>query len=253
MNQSAGLRSVSSILSVPVVRRWVGKARLWYYLKLCRRWRYAESDMAFDATIDHNLKGLNSFGTGRTSLLIKPLSVIESLDKDTARVLVVGPRNEHDLLILAGNGFRFGNVSGLDLMSYSPRIDVGDMHAMEYADDAWDAIVCGWTLSYSRFPEKVAKELIRVTKSGGIIAIGVEYSTLGYDDSKELVGYSIDDEGFQRINSVQDILGLFGDKVGDVFFMHDAPMKRSHTRDEMIETPSAVAVIFSIDKNPDET
>lgn len=209
--------------------------------------------MSFDATIDHNLKSLNSFGTGRASLLIKPLSVIESLDKDTARVLVIGPRNEHDLLILAGNGFRFGNLRGLDLMSYSPRIDVGDMHAMEYADDTWDAIICGWTLSYSRYPKKMAKELIRVTKSGGIVAIGVEYSTLGYEASKELVGYSIDDEGFERINSVQDVLGLFGDKVGDVFFMHNAPKKRSHTRDEMIENPSAVAVIFSVDKGSDES
>ncbi len=36
------------------------------------------------------------------------------------------------------------NIRGLDLFSCSPRIDVGDMHDMRYADNSFDVIFLGW-------------------------------------------------------------------------------------------------------------
>jgi len=59
------------------------------------------------------------------------------------------------------------NIRGLDLISYSPWVDLGDMHAMPYEDDTWDITLVSMVLTYSENPRKVVDEVVRVTKSGG--------------------------------------------------------------------------------------
>jgi hypothetical protein len=181
-------------------------------------------------------------------LLIRPLSVIESVDKNS-KVLVIGPRNEYDLLLLAAHGFAFPQVRGLDLISYSPKVDLEDMHAMSYPDSSWDVVLCGWTLSYSATPQKAAGEMLRVVRNGGVIGVAVEYSTLSDEDATALEGYVIQDKNRlpERLNSVEQCLQLFRPHVKDIFFRHDAPLKKSHTRSGYT-TPSNVAVLFSITK-----
>ena len=218
-----------------------------YYCSVLRRLRTIDSDDAFKTTVSHNLKAV-SIWLPRMELLIRPLSVIESVPRD-AKILVIGPRNEYDLLLLAANGFSFRNVHGLDLISYSPKIDLGDMHAMPYADGTWDVVLCGWTLSYSATPNKAAKEILRVVKDGGVVGIGVEYTTLSAVDEIKLGGYSIqeNDRLTERINSLEQVLGLFQPYVKDVFFQHDAPLKRSHSAAGLISA-SNVATLFSVKK-----
>jgi hypothetical protein len=75
------------------------------------------SASAVKANIMHNMKSIYG-ANNRMNLLIYPLSVIETLDRN-ARILVIGPRNENDLLSLVGLGFKRENVIGLDLISYS--------------------------------------------------------------------------------------------------------------------------------------
>jgi hypothetical protein len=133
-------------------------------------------------------------------------------------------------------------------MSYSPLVDVGDMHEAPYEDNRSDAFVCGWTLSYSRNPNLFSKELIRIAKHGCAIAIAVEYASLSYEEAIELGDYSIEDKGFDRINSVDDILRLFHGYVDQVYFSHDAPLKRPHTAAGLVKRPSSVAVIFTVKK-----
>jgi SAM-dependent methyltransferase len=193
----------------------------------------------------NNLKGLKHYN-GRTDMLIKPLSVIESIDA-TSRLLIIGPRNEHDLFSAIGNGFGRDKVRGLDLISYSPMIDLGDMHETPYTDAAFDAVVVGWTLSYSRDPVRFAHEMLRIVRPGGLIAIGVEFSLLTEEDSIALSGYAIQEKAYveKRINSTAEILALFGDRIDHVFFNHDAPLRRSHSREGLIDNVSSVAVIFS--------
>src|SRR5436305_2998048 len=130
MNLRAHIRSLHL---VPLYRRAVVAARRVYFVRIRKALRTLQSGDSFDATLPHNLKSLAQYNT-RIDLLIKPLSVLEQLDAGS-KVLVVGPRNEHDLFTLAAHGFR--NVRGLDLISYSPLIDLGDMHATPYPDDAW--------------------------------------------------------------------------------------------------------------------
>ena len=232
---------------IPFIRESVGRVRLSYYLKLKRRWHSVNSQHAFDMTQKHNLKLLEDFSNPRMDLLIRPLSVLEFLNNES-NVLIIGPRNENDLLKLAASGFNLSRVRGLDLMSYSPLIDVGDMHETPYEDNRWDAIICGWTLSYSRNPVLFAKEIIRIAKPGCAVAIGVEYASLSYEDAVKLDGYSIADKGFERINSVDQILALFEGHVEHVYFSHDAPLKRHHTAKGFVPVPSGVAVIFTVRK-----
>ena len=118
---------------------------------------------------------------------------------------------------------------------------------MKFPDSAFDVLICGWTLSYSNAPLKFASEALRVTRDGGIIAIGVEYSTLTEEEAVVHQGYHLKTDGFERINSSGQVLGLFSGHVRHVYFNHDAPNRISHT-DKATEKVSNVAVIFSIKK-----
>ena len=236
-----------NFLMVPSIREFVGRVRLWYYLTLKKQWQTVNSEHAFDVTLKHNLKLLKDFSNPRMDLLIRPLSVLEFLSNESD-VLIIGPRNENDLLKLMASGFSLSRVRGLDLMSYSPWIDVGDMHKTPYEDNRWDAIICGWTLSYSRNPVLFSREMIRIAKPGCTLAIAVEYGVLSYEETIELAGYAIEDKGFERINSVDQILSLFQGHIEHVYFTHDAPLKRQHTAKGLVPVPSGVAAIFTVRK-----
>jgi hypothetical protein len=238
---------INQFLLITYVRVIVGRLRLFYYLKILKSFKTVDSDDAIDMTVKHNLKALSAFGLTRMNKLIKPLSVLENLSKES-KILVIGPRNEEDILNLIGNGFERKNIIGLDLISYSPLIEVGDMHNTRFSDSYFDAIVCGWTLSYSNQPVKFANEMIRIIKNNGVMAIGVEYSTLTLEQNLKIHnGYTLVTTGFDRINSVKSILDLFSNNVGEVYFNHDAPNKISHT-EKLSDNVSSVVTLFSIKK-----
>jgi SAM-dependent methyltransferase len=235
------------LLSTEWGRVFLLRLRLWWFVRVRRRLKTRDAVDAFGATVAHNLAALRTWHR-RMELLVRPLSVIETLDRRNAKVLVIGPRNEYDLLLLAAHGFSWSDLTGLDLISYSPRIDLGDMHALPYPDDTFDAVLCGWTLSYSATPGKAAAEMVRVVKPGGLIGVAVEYSTMTAADEETRAGYSIQERDRlpERVNSVDALLALFEGVVGEVFFRHDAPNKISHTAAGLRPDVSAVAVIFCV-------
>lgn len=238
---------LNEFLQVRFIRVLVCKLRFFYYTKIFNKLVVNDSTNAINKTVLHNLKGLSKFGLTRMNKIIKPLSVLENLNRDS-KILVIGPRNEEDIINLIGNGFSKNNIVGLDLISYSPLIKVGDMHQTGFESNSFDVIICGWTLSYSNKPKQFSDEMIRIIKDNGVLAIGVEYSTLSLeDDFKVHNGYTLIPDGFDRINSVQDILGLFSKNVKTVFFNHDAPNKISHTK-ELVNNVSSVVTIFSVVK-----
>ena len=217
--------------------------RAFYFIRIRRRLRTMNSEDAYKATVTHNIRSLYG-ANNRMNLLLFPLSVIETLNADS-KILVIGPRNENDLYSLVGLGFKLQNILGLDLISYSRHIKLGDMHCLPFPDASFDAVVCGWTLSYSANPRKAADEIRRVARKGGIVAIGVEYSTMTQSDELQLVGYVIQDSG-RRINSTTDIKDLFGEAVGTIFFEHDAPNRFSHTATQLVSNVSNVAIVFQV-------
>lgn len=220
------------------IRQAVVLTRLIWLTKVRRRLRLAESTSALGWTVEHNLRSLRQCND-RILRLIRPLAAIESVEL-TGDTLIVGPRNENDLLLLYAHGFPWANLTGLDLISYSPRIELGDMHDMPFPDAAFDTALFGWTLSYSTDPAAACRELARVTRKGGVIAVAVEYTTM---DADTLQLHTELDAAADDPRSVDAILALFGDAAGPVFFRHDAPLRRTHGA-ELIEDPSSVCLVF---------
>lgn len=234
-------------LRVNFVRQFVGRSRL-NWARMCGRVKTMDSEQSVKETLQHNLKSLKDFSNNRIELLIRPLSVIETA-RQARSILLIGPRNENDLLIASAFfDLPLDCVRGLDLISYSKQIDLGDMHQMPYGENEFDVVICGWTLSYSNDPQQLAAEMTRVCKPQGLIAVGVEYSELDEEGYQQLLGYSLQIPGVERINSAEQIEALFGEHLDTVHFSHDAPLKRCHRPEGRVVNPSSVATIFSINK-----
>ena len=111
------------------------------------------------------------------------------------------------------------NISAIDLISYSPWIDLGDMHNLPYKDNSFDIIICGWVIAYSNKKETAAKEMLRVSKNGAVIAIGVTYSPASNKDVIEDRGYLIGSP--ERLNSTNEIKNLFLKDLDRDYFSND--------------------------------
>lgn len=241
------LKSIGKInlMIEPTIRHYVVYIRAFYFIKIAKKLKVLQSEDAVRETVAHNIKSIYG-ANNRMNLLIYPLSVIETLNRDS-RILVIGPRNENDILSLVGMGFRKANIFGLDLISYTDQIVLGDMHSIPFSDAYFDAVVCGWTISYSTNPKQASQEMLRVTKPTGLIAVGVEYSEMTLEDEKSLLGYELQDFSKigGRLNSTSDLKNLFGESVGLVYFEHDAPNRVSHTGHGLVDRVSNVGIIFS--------
>lgn len=193
-------------------------------------------------TVMHNLKGIRRSirRVGRSSVLIRPLSIIPRLQRrlPDARVLSIGPRSEAELLCLASHGFRLRNITGVDLLSYSPRIDIGDMHALSYDEDSFDVVIASRVLGYSDAPEIAATEMLRVVRHDGYIAINT-----GDLQPDSTTNQDLDYKpGSDRIySSLADLLDLFGNHVGYVHFSNDPSVETGKQR-------GPILVIFRVSK-----
>lgn len=232
--------SVDQLFLLDVIRYAIVWIRFVWFVHIRRRLRTLESTDPRIArnTISHNIKGLRDLAVTRSYLLVRPLSVIEALGPE-ARVLSIGPRTEGELFNLAAHGFSWRHIRAVDLISYSPKVDLGDMHDMRYASDAFDAVILGWVLAYSEDPVRAAAEVTRVTRNGGVVAVGVEVNPLSRDDIVRTTGYL---PGAQRrIESCKQILGFFGSAVDHVYYEHTVrPVEAGKI--------GALCVIFSIRK-----
>jgi SAM-dependent methyltransferase len=82
-------------------------------------------------------------------------------------ILCLGPRNGLELDYLEQASTR--EVVGLDLFSSDPRIRVGDMHAMPFADNAFGLIWASHVLEHAHHPGQVLDEIERVLRPGGYV------------------------------------------------------------------------------------
>jgi SAM-dependent methyltransferase len=209
------------LLYVDRLRAAFAYFRYIYFVKILRRLRTLEATDANPITVKHNLAGLvATIDSKRSSILVRPLSVVETVHADST-VLSIGPRSESELFLLEAYGFHRKNIRGFDLISYSPLVDLGDMHAMPYSDNTWDVVISSMVLSYSDNQQKAVDEMIRVARPNGIIALSVEHVT--QEEMKEIDarhGYIIDVYE-NRIQTVDAILAMFKPYVGVVHFSQD--------------------------------
>jgi SAM-dependent methyltransferase len=231
-----------ALYRVPLIRHAVARLR---HAWLTRRSgvRILERHRSDARTASHNRRSLIAFNPRNERLLFGAL-VREDLSR--TRVLVLGCRSEEELLMFQGYGFE--RPRAVDLISYSPWIELGDMHALPYAGASFELVFCAYTLSYSEDPSQAAREMLRVVADGGTIAIAVEYMphALRGEIQDALLGYRIG--GASPLDSTAAILRLFEPHVAKVFVDYDAEKKRHHTQQGLIRNPSPLLCVFQVRK-----
>lgn len=192
------------------------RARAWWFLARHRRLESlhaAESDSGFlDRVSGYNQSKLWEFFRARTEKFMAILRCIDAVPRD-ARILVIGPRNEAEILLLSLYGYKLTNITGVDLFSYSPRIRCMDMHALDFPDSSFDVVYSAWTLRYSYDLKKACQEIIRVVKPDGFVATG-------FSDTKivsDVTGASIE-------GGLTELLQAFSPNVGWVYWQEVTPV-----------------------------
>jgi len=128
-------------------------------------------------------------------------------DLHRGALLIVGPRYESEIYFARAVGWPRRGVRAVDLLTYSRLVDQGDMHALPYKDGSFDAVICGWTLSYSTDPARAASEMARVLKKDGVLGIGVEVYW-GTDSPEDLPDVLV---GPDRVQTTKQLQALFAD------------------------------------------
>src|SRR5262245_17876504 len=101
-------------LESQIMRQSIFDLRRFYYCQIKRKLRTMHAPDSYPATVKYNLPSIAQ-ANQRMTKLVRPLSIIETLNRES-KILVIGPRNEHDLLLLVANGFRWENLEGVDLI-----------------------------------------------------------------------------------------------------------------------------------------
>jgi SAM-dependent methyltransferase len=225
-----------SLLQISAVRQRLARERM-EVLEQRRGFAMGEDvDHVAHHAVQHNLEGAKSApDLDRPSIVVNVVSSLEQVWKNIKNldVLSIGPRSEIEIFGLLAAGFSETRIRALDLFSYSPYVEIGNMHAMPYADGTFDVVVLGWVLGYSTNPAAAAKEVVRVCRDGAIVAVAADYAG-------EKVGISKFKNEETRIANVEQILSYFGGHVDYVYFRHDPELPSRHM----------VMSVFRVRKNP---
>lgn len=178
-----------------------------------------EDPNIYKNTIKFNLMGMKDLDGERTHQLIRPIVAIEKIHRtqNKLKVLSIGPRTESEIFNLWAYGFPLRNITGLDLITYSKYVDIGDMHKMPYPDSQFDVLIAGWVLAYSHTPELAAKEIIRVAKDQGIVAVTASYNNRSKEEVIERHG-SLEAARFDRLDRIKEV---FKDHIDFIYFQQD--------------------------------
>ena len=217
----------------PYILYFVGLVR-YFFFRLSSKIKIMNSPFAISISNAHNLDGMHRIKTQffmlRFDRLIFSMMSNEKFNQNS-KILIIGPRSESDILKLYAYGYK--NIEAIDLISYSPKIKIMDTHNIEYKANTFDNVFCGWVLPYSTKPKKIANNILNVIKNGGLVSIGIEYSSR------------------EPINSVKKIKNLFKGHIEKVFFEYDADLKNkplSYLKKYTSSASSQILLQFSVKK-----
>lgn len=213
------IRHPDALLQVRTVRQLLARERLKALTEKADVKTTENTENVIYNGVQYNVAGAKSApDLDRPSLMVNVVSSIERVWKNIGEldVLSIGPRSEIELFALRAAGFSGERIRALDLISYSPYVEIGNMHAMAYADNSFDVVLLGWVLAYSREPAVAAREVIRVCRDGAIVIASADYP------GERKVGMVTEFNNEEtRIRNVAQILNYFGEFVGPVYFRHD--------------------------------
>ena len=184
----------------------------------------------FARSVAKKKRGINL----HTKLLVDKIVEISTFS-NSSDILCVGCRNKQELDYFRGKGIA-ASVVGIDLFSESQDILVMDMHEMTFQDNRFDIVYSAHSLEHSYDPNKVAKEIIRVARSGALIAIEVP------------VHYEVGGADLFDFGDTETIQRLFGDCFVKALWSENLPLE--HPRND---GGTAIArTIFQINKKIQE-
>lgn len=193
------------------IRIIVGYLRWFYYYKIKKSFQFLKIKNGITGTINHNKQVFNKFPLTDFTMkrMDRLIAVIKSLEliADQSNFLIIGPRTESDIYKIIYN-YPQSKINAIDIISYSPLIDLQDAHCTNFNSNSFECIISGWVLKYSTNKEKMMNEMIRVVKNEGLIAIGIEYlddKLKNFYKKKREVNYLNPNDNFEEINSVNDI------------------------------------------------
>lgn len=181
-------------------------------LKQLVRGEGVESSFVAEKVLPYNLGNINIINRGRTERVIALLRSIRGLKLGALDTLVVGPRNEAELMLLSSYGFAASKLTAIDLFSYAPTVRLMDMHDLKFGDDQFDAVYSAFVITYSDDIPKAVAETIRIAKDGALIIFAYEHLSKG---AGNLFGKN------NLANGPDDLLEIFGDKAGHVYWKED--------------------------------
>lgn len=197
----------------------------------------SDSGLSSKVTIEHNTDFDRMFFaelSKRPDLISNALASLNRVRHNASRlkVLSIGARTEAEFFSLVNAGFKMENVECIDLFSYTPHIKIGDVNSLQYADGAFDIVVCGWVLEFCNDIPKACAEIKRVTKSGGYICIGgmhhpVSTNMNDYNKRKH-------HEDRKWYCSIENIKTHFGVKDDEFLFKSDIEVEDLDKRGEVV-------------------
>jgi len=106
----------------------------------------------------------------RTRLLVDRLADLKVFDNRPV-VLCIGCRNGKELDYIRSKGA--ADVIGIDVISVRPDILVMDMHALTFPGNMFGLVYACHSLEHALDPAQVGREIVRVLRPGGVVAIEV--------------------------------------------------------------------------------
>ena len=97
-------------------------------------------------------------------------------DLSHEKLLIVGPRNIHELYTAWLHGYRWENIQAIDLYSTNSKIVTMNMESMEFPDEHFDVVTMVNALSYAKDTFVCLSEVYRVLKPGGRFLFNSTYS-----------------------------------------------------------------------------
>jgi SAM-dependent methyltransferase len=191
-----------------------------YRLQQLVKGQGVDSGFVAEKVLPYNLGNINIINRGRTERVIAILRSIRGLKLSSLNTLVVGPRNEAELLLLSSYGFDPAKLTAIDLFSYSPAVRLMDMHELKFSDNAFDAVYSAFVITYSDDIPKAVAETIRVARHGALIVFVFEHLTLGAGNRFGKNNLS---------NGPDGLLETFGSNVGHVYWKEDFEHEGSYT------------------------
>lgn len=233
------------VLQIPRIREIITAARIKKLKPGDIRSLDGDIPAGVENVVNYNIEGVTGmWALGRPSILINPLASSQYISRHVGalEVLSIGPRTEAEIFALMAAGFNPKRIRGLDIISYSPFIDLGDMHDMPYPDASFDVIILGWVLAYSTDNKKAASEVLRIARPNAFVAVGCEYNPKSNAEiDKELEGKvkSKTGDDVTRFVHSDQILALFEGHIQSILYRDDV-------HPTMRDQPGAAVAIFQL-------